>query len=1738
MLLAGGGMTAQNVCQVQIRSGFESSCIMTIEKDQFLDEMSEKILACQESEVVYTATASSAAAGISVQSVAWTVIGATSHIASGNSVTVHWGSGDAGQVTADVTMSDGSACTATKDIALMEKPTIGATTVPAYEDNGGTYTIRVCKGEDIYFTDASSTGNSDIVGHYWETSLGDVASTKDFVVRGVVQDMAVTHRVYNNCGCYEEEAYQVELLGGEPLQLECYGTVCEGATVTYKVASAPCDKYMWAVDGGRIVAGQGTPTPTIVWDDPRNGYGVIGLDGNLCGNNYCPKLLSLKVPIICGNVEIKGQATACVGDAVLYSVPLYGSTEYRWTVSPGVGQHPRNGANEMVLQFDTPGTYTLKVEYRCDFLDCGWYASATKTVAVRPRLKISGDDRICLSNAANLSLTPSVVADWTAYDDATGSVVHTSTGTTFNHVFTSSGKYRIVASNGNYCEDAAFLLEVKAPPAAPTAGDIANDTTVYACPYGSILLTGNAENATCNLIWEPVNANGSPAEVTGDSATITYNGTVCNIHVYNYDRRLRCRSAQPYIQKVQPFALAPLAIPSNITVCPGATIDLTTGQVPYQEGVLYKWMLQHDMQRCASVIGDKLSNSVAIVINNVDSLVTPYSFDVQLIRGFCKTTHTDVITITVAEMPSTSIQIAPVQTVCGGVPVTLQLSGNANGHVLWDMGDGTQNIHGNPVTHVFDGGTYHVKAYYLGDYDFCTNTNFASTAIKTIHVNASPNVGDVYYDDYHARVELHPPLTGTGYAYSWTGPGGATSTQDHIAYLGPGSYCCTVTNTATQCSTTVCDYIEHYGNCLPLSFVTNPSFAANLCQGIMEYEVVNPPAPVHWAVTFGRGEASIVIQGVNNAHATIQFHDVGTHSVEAVYEHDGQCHRGVTHTTIDFIPDFSLENVCTGVVIHNKSKSVSPCMINYTYSGTSTGSGSFPASQTTYMVPLNPSPHGTYTFHFAASCADPTCTTSVSTNFLPQGSTLTLTSGNTNYPDRTCDNTPIVLTANYKDATGAIIPGAVKSVDWDFGDSSSLHTLNNEVTHTYTYRIGCSNNYILSATCMNKNGCPASTSMNITSHKDDLLSGDLDQSPTSSLCPGEPILLAYNAPTTTTSYISYYWNGSAVSTGADAITVFNRGTYTVVAQNRNYCRDDAERFVPFLNAPDASISAGGDKYCVGDVVELYGGDGSSTDTYAWTLLSSPTGANINVSPNMTSPDISFSATKPGTYAFELTVSNDSCSSTSPTMFIHVNPTPPEPSLGFGPNRCIDNPPVNLIESSSPAKPVFWNNGSFGTTANYFNAGFAEAYYYDTATGCMSDVARIKIDPAPDFDALLTGCYEKCREFFPYDLHVHGLTGGAETIDWEWFRNAASVDGAVGDYHLSPLVLNLPALGSYYLDVKYAANTCNVKSPSLTITAKDTCDCDDMSVTTEILNMQTLGCKASFDVRFTVCYGPGHKGCISAVSSVMDGHGIDITGMTALPVIVPDNSCRTVDMSFILNDLSAASIPFTIYDGCNRCAKEVSIPVEWKVECQERMLLGGLGVQQDLSSSYVAYLTMDFDLPNPVATVFSFWSEPSQVLNYYFDGIVHLTSLVMFDIPTLSQLAAEGKEVCFYALTCEDDVVCLHSFCIPAAELLAQLFREIPRKSQQEVPKTDGDGSRTLAEDTPRLVPNPAWSSFRVEGMDANEIAEIMAMDMNGRTIKTAKDTDRMGIGSFARGSYIVRVICANGEAYYLKLIKD
>ena len=1742
-------LQAQSSCNVYIKSSFESRCLHTLEKGEMYDEYNGDLIACKGNIITYSAEISTSSTN-TIDSVRWIVQGATSVNTNNTNytATVRWGNNNSGEIGVYVYMSDGSVCSNIRDVHLIDKPIISSSSQPNYDMTSGTKIITVCKGETVYFTDESYILNGDLVGNYWSSPYGD-SSEEDYVIESITQSCTVKHRVENNCGCYEEESYEIEVIDKTPLELSCYGTVCAGSTVTYSLLTQTnCQDYFWYVENGTIISGQETPSITVTWDSLPDGYGVVGIDQSKCDVG-CPTLKTVKIPIIRDGVEIEGQTNVCEGEAVLYSLPLWGSTEYTWNVS---SSNPNNvdvnisyGPNERLIVFNSPGTYTISVDYKCDFLECGVFTSQTKIVTVKPRLRITGVKKICVGDSATFMTEPNVNATWRVYKNSSLKKTKSNVSS-FTYAFTTTGRYRVIATNTNYCNTAEFYVEVVDRPPAPTLANIGEDTPEIACPYSSILMQGINPNINYTLTWSP--ECDSLQVAYGDSVNIHYDSVVCDVNVYNYDNILGCKS-DAYVHHVSLFSLAEANLPDSVVVCPETLLSFS---VPYQDRVLYKWTIEQERQACASVQGEHLTNSINLLVNEMASFPNTYSFYIYLTRTYCTNIEEMIpIKIIVEKHPTDSLGILGDSIVCQGEPIQLEVSPSDNlvlNNLTWSIPGSTNNYVGQiEPTFVFNtSGEKTIEAFYndyIGENTYCTNKKYYRKAKKKIMVNRKPVITNFNRDLNNVTV-LHPDYdeNTSSYLYQWSisldnGQEITTlwSSSPSTAFQGYGTYCSIVKDSETDCETSFClpirDGNSGGGDCIPTNITESDLDLCNSSR-TLTFNLSNA-SDITWTSIPSTG-ASFNTGSTNPTE--VSFSKVGRYSITAGATHNGNTYCGEKIIVVDYLPNFSIENKCDSVVIYNNSQYLTAGNVTCYISNSNNvviDSFAFP-SITDIVSYAMPALTGTYYFSFVYNNHICPAIEVVYDDTVQYN--LSITTANLADQSRTCNNTPITLALNNNGS-----PINTDYVLWSFGDGASYTSNSHSVDHTFKQR---DSNYTVTASIKKANGCLVSTSLQITSYNNIAL---VLNNQGSDVCVGQSReIYGVVSPSANDLLNPVIWSADVVDNSSYSAPygvsgyVYYTGDYKARIQNKNYCKAEAMTNVGFKNPPIAHISINADRFCQGDSITVSGrsGEDDSHYSYHWEVTDEQTNSIDDLGD---SGIISFRASQSGEYTIELYVydSLTGCSSNIVTRTVYVEARPPAPNIAFGTNMCINNPPVNLITTSTPSN-VYWSNGLYTNSADYYHSGWATAYYYSDTSGCKSQEASLFIEPAPNFGAILTGCYQKCDLFFTNHLDVYGLTSGNQFISWQWWRDNTIDASGYGNYTDSPLSLPLNGYGDYFMNALYFNNNCNATSPYLTIEPQRYCSCD--SITTNVtydyeINNCILSCKVYVEICNNGSIAHTFNSLNPQFSDLLASGDVSITDITYPNTIYP-NTCDTLIISMEIKTFgNHRYLDFILNDDQVLCFKEFTWGINIDdIDCEKEIDYTYSDVISELSTEYAGYFYFSLNT-DPSSSVLALWSEPPQIIN--FTGSSPIQGLLMLDVERLKT----EKEVCFYALTCIDDRLCLQICCIEVEKFLEGLssigvlssVQEEQLVEEEEFETKTGQKEQKIGK--PELVPNPANKDVRVIGLE-NDVVEVVIMDMQGKILKTFADSDMFYIDFLPKGSYIVRILDSGNKVHYQKLIKQ
>jgi hypothetical protein len=457
-------------------------------------------------------------------------------------------------------------------------------------------------------------------------------------------------------------------------------------------------------------------------------------------------------------------------------------------------------------------------------------------------------------------------------------------------------------------------------------------------------------------------------------------------------------------------------------------------------------------------------------------------------------------------------------------------------------------------------------------------------------------------------------------------------------------------------------------------------------------------------------------------------------------------------------------------------------------------------------------------------------------------------------------------------------------------------------------------------------------------------------------------------------------------------------------------------------------------------------------------------------------------------------------------------------LSFGENSCICKPPVNLVSD----RYASWSNGSLGNQANYYSAGYATAFIVDQNSGCRSDTSRIYITHAPNFDALLTGCYTRC---LPDTLPVYMLS--PDGLKWVWSLEGGWIANGTNNHNI---YLPLPQYGNYSMNVRFGDN-CEIESPTLTIEEDDMCGCDSIQV-------MPLGkdecyikdCQLYYTLTMEVTNQSSAPVIFDQISTMS---GVTVIS-SPLPLTIGAGATAFVQIGFRLTNLQISHIAFSLISTSLDCEREISMPIDFSAcvgtDCEiklDEILYNPTISSPNASAAFKFKLT----LPTGTNSVLGVYSEPSQVVDYDATSLPTVTGLLVLDYGRLQQMQESGDSVvCIHVLICDDDKLCLAVVCVKVKDLLDQIVNGA-KTSRQDFGRMSDVG-----QSEPYLVPNPAGNEVRVVGIEANSIETLTLIDMNGKVLLSVSGKNTMDIHTISKGYYILKIKSTDG-IYYLKLIK-
>lgn len=1243
-------------------------------------------LVCQNSPVTYYAN------GNPGSTFTWVVTGAVSFSPStGASCIVNWGSPGFGQVKLVETTASGCIAETYICVEVIEGPEAKFETVPS----GIPDPIIICLNGSLVLQDLSTgSASSPIVSYLWDWGDGHQTPMSPGASGSTISHIydnpgayTVTLTVVNSCGCQSEYKRTINVVDGSPPKIACPRVVCEKEVATYSVhPDDACAPSSWEAIGGTILSATATEAQ-VIWDnvDPNTGFGYIMYQS--C--DPCPMIVTEAVPVVLNKANIQGPDVICEGKQYVYRLPKWPATEFDWMVSGPAIIQPTDQRNEIALTATGSGVITLSVKYHNTVLPCG--GSASFKINVLPPETITGVESLCEGDNASYSLSGAYPGNWTLRT-ASGTVVTSSTGLSFNYTFTTPGNYRLSVTGTTFCPPEDFFIKVVAKPDMP---DLITGPD-RACPYIPIKYeAGNPIQGT-TFKWF-VTGGGTVSAPVGDYSFITFGTLPATIKAVRVTTDgLGCASDTLTFDVLPP--IPPLSISGADTVC-HSTIE--SYNVNYLEGDDYEWYLDNPL--LGSVISGANTPNCQVQWNIPPSPGTTVNLIVKIKK--CSGSVYKNIPVYIQGTPQiTAINVTPGTTVCSDIPVTLAITTTiplTSGNVIVNWGDGPPQTFPIspliPIEHTYyTTGTTAPVVYTpvvtIEDGNGCLGSVTVNAPAITVMpkpvalLSPTGPIGHCGAFSETLNVTITTGIGGTN-TYTWFPSISTSNTGTATAF---GNYYVEVSNSVAGCSSftntvTIFDDCPSPGGTCPTAPVITLSNTVNNCGNI---EITpNIPASnfisIDWSMV---ANPNVTINTINytTGVVTATANAAGAYTFTYTVEYDPGCFKDYYITVIvPYMPDLRHEVSCNQaggsyyVTLYDHSTVYPGTTVTRTYykvpSTTPIGTG--------LNVTITQAPGTTESYYQVLTDGiNPSCTSyiTVTTPAFP-AVTAFIDSTNEYFPG--CEEDVTFQLGH------TITGGNVTSWLWEFESGSTNASNANPIGKVY----GTYGPKTATLKVTDIHGCHATGSV-MVDVRENKLDGDMSALP-NPVCQGDAVTLTYiNMGALPTSFTWHEQTTPLITTPGSTYNVFQPGGYWVLAKDVYGCRFASNtESVDVIQVPPVTI-IGNSGACLNQPFTLTAPNYGAGYTYSWSWTGATSGTAMGTS-------ITHTPTIPGTYNYTVTItetaSGMSCSQTSPPFTVTVTAPPPPPSLWFNITNC--NPYELQLNASGVPGTYNWSNGMTGTT---------------------------------------------------------------------------------------------------------------------------------------------------------------------------------------------------------------------------------------------------------------------------------------------------------------------------------------------------------------------------------------------------------------------------------------------------------
>lgn len=1350
----------------------------------------------------------------------WTIIPSTAAIgytvASTGSVLVHWGAASPNQVTLRLQQIDAlTGCSDSIDlcIQIIPRPNAKFSTFPALVND----TAKICLNSTIGFFDQSTASpNSVINSWFWTFGDGSFSTAQHpSHVYTSPGNFKVKLVVTNQCYCRDSMEVNVFVDSLPGPDIYCVSAMCANGS-DYYCTNASCTSYSWSVSGGTITNGSGTPCIDVQWGN--TGPGSITLQSAPCASS-CAFPTSVLVPILTPTTTITGPNPVCLSSISNYSVPVVPGTSYTWAIAPNGGSSATGtiisgqGTHIIgVLWGNLSGGMKISVAYSNAFLNCS--GAANTTVLVAPEHTITGTSVLC-DNSNTTFNTNSASSSWTITDANGNPVITQPTGSSINHTFSGPGAYIVYATDltGTLCSTpAAFQVQVLPLPPTPA---VSINTAI--CPGQTILYTGVPSSNNYYLNWSIT--GGVPNQTSGNAVSITWGPSAP--WVINLTQVMVLPPG--CVSNAQTFTMGPATPPPPTISGPSSTcwnkLESYSTTSPADN---YQWYLYSN--GFGSIIQGSTPQNINVVFNNGTSNLTA---TLELIVTVCGASNSSTLAINVSPPPAPSISIPTV--ICQGQFASFSSTTSASKYE-WDFGDGSPTFTSTSSSagHTYTNALPYVITLTVTDPGGCIGTAVTSSIVN---VNPTP-VANVTSPDpliaciggaaFNYTLFASAQVIAGAPSYTWAGP--VTGSNNSLVVNQAGTYTMYVSINGCTSATTV-QVDTSCTNNGPACTFSNAANAVNFSWNI-SCSTVNFTPTITGAggqlVAWSFGHPSVPTSTVNNPSVTYPasgFYLVTLYG-QFPASGGGWCPLDTTLlVTVPIFADFKHNFSCgSGLSLVtnfiDQSNWIPTTSIGgYTWSATP---GSWTSNSTN---PANTFTPGTYTINLTITESGSTVTcTQTKTLVVPQRPAASFT-----VASQICEGNPLTFTPT---ASSDIV-----KYEWDFGDGSGLITQNPSPNgvRTYSYQ---TLPYAPTLTITDIYGCTHSFGPVGVSIDQNLFTfTNVAVTPTNGIfCQGDSIQLcavAVGSPTNNNTPYTYLWTNFSTT---QCIYASQTGNYGVVFTDNKGCKSQKKIASVGMVIVPVPLIAGDLSYCEGEE-PLFSIDKGNTYTYEW-IYDFPSTSTTSACSSPLFPPVSpcttisaLTYTPPGTYTLQglITEQNTTlnCTALGPQIVYTIHPQPPTPVVGT--STCAYNLPASLTASSTSSGTFLWNNGLSGSPISAFSPGKYWASLIDL-NGCQSAADTVNVWPLPDFNSVLTGCYDIC------DSGTVIIPTPPGYAMYEWIK--IGLGTVVGPSTVAPTNLTISAnspftggnAGDYKLVLK-TQNGCIDTSAILTINTLPCVACD-------------------------------------------------------------------------------------------------------------------------------------------------------------------------------------------------------------------------------------------------------------------------------------------------------------------------